>query len=46
MLSFIMLNVIYAECLKDALYAECHYAEYRYADCFSTQQMLNTMVVL
>jgi hypothetical protein len=33
-----MLNVIYAECHKYALfsecrYAECHYAECRYAEC-------------
>jgi hypothetical protein len=33
-----MLNVIYAECRKYALYteyyyAECHYAEYRHAEC-------------
>jgi hypothetical protein len=33
MLSVIMLNVIYAECLKYALYAECHYAECRYTEC-------------
>ncbi len=28
-----MLNVIYAECRKQAHYAECLYAEYRYAGC-------------
>jgi hypothetical protein len=28
-----MLNVIYAECRKEVLYAECHYAECCYADC-------------
>ena len=28
-----MLNVIYAECLKDAIYAQCHFAECRYAEC-------------
>jgi hypothetical protein len=33
-----MLNVVYAQCLKYALYAvrnyaECHYAECRYAEC-------------
>ncbi len=28
-----MLNVIYAECLKYALYAECRYAKCRYAEC-------------
>ncbi len=28
-----MLSVIYAECLKYALNAECCYAECRYADC-------------
>ncbi len=28
-----MLNVINAECLKYALYAECQYAECQYAEC-------------
>jgi len=28
-----MLNVIYAECHKKALYAECRYAECCYAEC-------------
>ncbi len=28
-----MLNVIDAECHKQALYAECHYSEYRYSEC-------------
>ncbi len=28
----VMLSVIYAECPKHAYYAECHYAEWRYAD--------------
>jgi hypothetical protein len=28
-----MLIVVYAECPKYALYAECHYAEFRYAVC-------------
>jgi hypothetical protein len=28
-----MLNVIYAERRKKALYDECHYAECRYAEC-------------
>jgi hypothetical protein len=28
-----MLAVVYAECRKLALYAECHYAERRYAEC-------------
>ncbi len=28
-----MLNVIYAECLKYAFYAECRYAECHYAEC-------------
>jgi hypothetical protein len=28
-----MLDVVYAEFLKNALYAECHYAECRYAEC-------------
>ncbi len=27
-----MLSVIYAECHKSSHYAECRYAEYRYAD--------------
>jgi hypothetical protein len=43
MLNVVMLNVIYAECLKYALYAECQYAEClkyalyaecQYAECF------------
>ncbi len=33
MLSVVVLNVIYAECLKCALYAQCHYAECCYAEC-------------
>jgi hypothetical protein len=28
-----MLSVVYADCHKLALYAECHYAEYRKAMC-------------
>ncbi len=28
-----MLDVIYARCLKYALYAKCYYAECRYAEC-------------
>jgi hypothetical protein len=28
-----MLNVIYAECYKQAHYAECRYAECHYAEC-------------
>jgi hypothetical protein len=28
-----MLNVIFAECRKQAHYAECHYVECRYAEC-------------
>jgi hypothetical protein len=28
-----MLCVIYAECPKLALYAECRYVEFRYAEC-------------
>jgi hypothetical protein len=28
-----LLNVIYAECHKKALYAECRYTECRYAEC-------------
>jgi hypothetical protein len=28
-----MLNVIHGECLKYALYAQCHYAECHYAEC-------------
>jgi hypothetical protein len=28
-----MLCVIYAECHIQAIYAECHYAERRYAEC-------------
>jgi hypothetical protein len=33
MLNVIMLNVTYAECHIKAPYAECHYAERRYAEC-------------
>jgi hypothetical protein len=32
-LSVSMLNVIFAECHKKALHAECHYAECHYAEC-------------
>jgi hypothetical protein len=28
----VMMNVVYAQCLKYALYAECHFAECRYAE--------------
>ncbi len=28
-----LLSVIYAECRKQAHYAECHYGECRYAEC-------------
>ncbi len=28
-----MLTVVYAECLREAYYAECHYAECHYAEC-------------
>jgi hypothetical protein len=28
-----MFTVIYAECHIQALYAECHYADRRYAEC-------------
>jgi hypothetical protein len=28
-----MLNVIFSECHKLALFAECHYAECRYSEC-------------
>jgi hypothetical protein len=31
MLSVVMLNVTYAECHIQALYAECHYVECHYA---------------
>jgi len=31
--SIAMLSVIYAECRKYALYAECHFAACRYAEC-------------
>jgi hypothetical protein len=31
-----MLSVVYAECHKLALYAECHYAEFHYAKCHYT----------
>ena len=33
MLSVFLLNVIYAECHKYVLLAECCYAEFRYAEC-------------
>jgi hypothetical protein len=33
MLSVFFPNVIYAECHKKALYAECRYGECRYAEC-------------
>jgi hypothetical protein len=33
MRSVVMLSVIYAECRKQAHYAECHYAECCYAEC-------------
>jgi hypothetical protein len=33
MLSIFLLNVIYAECHKYVLLAECCYAEFRYAEC-------------
>jgi hypothetical protein len=33
MLSVARLNVIYAECLKYALYTQCHYAKCHYAEC-------------
>jgi hypothetical protein len=35
-----MLNVIHAECLKYALYGECHYAGCRYAECRGVVQAL------
>ncbi len=35
-----MLNVIYAECCKEAHYAECHYAECRYAERRSAKPLL------
>ncbi len=31
--NIVMLCVIYAECHIQAIYAECHYAERRYAEC-------------
>jgi hypothetical protein len=33
-----MLSVIYAECRKQAHYAECHYTECRYAECRSADK--------
>jgi hypothetical protein len=33
MQSVVMLSVIYAECPKQAHYAECHNAECHYAEC-------------
>ncbi len=36
-LSVVMLNVAFAECLKYALYAQCHYAECCYAECCYTE---------
>jgi hypothetical protein len=33
MLSVVMLNVVYAQFLKYALYAKCHYAEGHFAEC-------------
>jgi len=33
MLSVVLLNVVYAKCLKYALYAECRCAECHYAEC-------------
>ncbi len=33
MLSVILLNAIYAECLKYALYAQFHYAKFCHAEC-------------
>jgi hypothetical protein len=45
MLSVVMLNVVYAECLQCALYAEyhyaeCHYTQCRYAACHGAQNVL------
>jgi len=33
MKSVFILSVAYAECRKQAQYAECHYAECRYVEC-------------
>jgi hypothetical protein len=35
--SSLMLNVTYAECHIQALYAECHFAECRSAECHYTE---------
>ncbi len=35
-----LLNVIYAECYKQAHYANCHYAECHYANCRSADFVL------
>jgi len=45
MLSLVLLNVVYAECLKRCLnaecrYAECCYAECRYAECPSAKTII------
>jgi len=45
MLSVICANVVYTECRKRALYAECryiecHYAECRYAECRGAMAMI------
>jgi hypothetical protein len=32
MVSVIIVNIIYAECKLQALYAECHYAKCQYAE--------------
>jgi hypothetical protein len=32
-----MLTIVYAECHKLAIYAECHYADCRYSKCRGTQ---------
>ncbi len=37
LLSVLMLCVIYVECHNKVLYAECHYAEYCYAECRGAQ---------
>ncbi len=34
--SVLKLSAVYAECRKQALYAECHYVEYCYAECPGT----------
>jgi hypothetical protein len=31
--SVLKLSVVYAKCHKQAIYAECHYVEYCYAEC-------------